>query len=239
MLFLNNCLQVMNWMEEDQKKFDLIYADMIYEDENLDWITPAWELLKENGIFIVQTDFHTDYLVKYKFLQTMKYYLERPVFVSDPVVYGEWGNYPKDRFARCYDNILIFAKGKDWYFNPEVIQVPKKTLTKGLNPSGRTTKTATCWIDDCVLTTTSKERVKKEDGHLLRWQKPLKLFDRILLPFLKPGDSIFDPFAGSGTVVVWSLLRGFDYIGSECDSEVFALADQRIKDTEALLSKGV
>jgi DNA modification methylase len=207
---------------------DYIYADPVYEDMNFEeWIKKYWELLKPNGIFCIQTDWHTlpDYWMHLKNLRDA-------VFISHYVCKGEWGNHPKDRPHQCFDNILTFSKGKDWKFYPERIQVDKVTKNKGLNPSGRTTKTATAWIDDICLTTTSKERVKKEDGHLIRWQKPVRLFDRIVLPYTDEGDLIIDPFMGSGSLAVWCKQNNREYVGFENDKEVFYLADERIKNTQ-------
>lgn len=204
-------------------EFDLIYADMIYENTNLTWIDQFWRHLKPNGIFIVQTDYHTNYLVRYALELTWK-----ATFVNHLVQKNEWGNHPKDRFHQCYDDIIIFCKGDKWNFYSERIQVPKATVNTKLNPSGRQTKTATAWIDDICLTTTSKERVKKEDGHLIKWQKPLKLFDRIVAPFTDVGDNIFDPFMGSGSLGEWCVKNNRNYVGIEYDCDVFSLAERRI-----------
>ncbi len=141
---------------------------------------------------------------------------------------NEWGNHPKDRFHQCFDDILIFCNGKEWRFNSNDIQIPKATALTKLNPSGRLTKTATAWIDDICLTTTSKERIKTSDGHLIKWQKPLKLMDRLLFPFTTEGDFVLDPFMGSGTCGVWCKKNHRNYIGVENNEEIFNLAKNRI-----------
>lgn len=43
-----------------------------------------------------------------------------------------------------------------------------------------------------------------------------------------PGDTIYDPFMGSGTTAKMSLLAGRNFIGSEISSEYVALANDRI-----------
>ena len=203
---------------------DLVYADMIYEDEKFqDWINYYYTKLKDGGIFIVQTDWHTDYLVRM--------YLENYIganFINHLVWKNEWGNHPKNKFHQCYDSILVFSKGKDYKFYPERIQVDKVTKNKGLNPSGRQTKTATAWIDDICLTTTSKERVKKRDGHLVRWQKPVRLFDRIIAPFTDEGDWVVDNFMGTASLGEWCVNNNRNYVGIENDQEVFLLANIRL-----------
>jgi site-specific DNA-methyltransferase (adenine-specific) len=205
---------------------DYIYCDPIYEDLNFHtWMYKYWASLKKGGVFVVQTDHHSVF-------EMGSYMKELPNsnFINHLVVYGEWGNHPKNKFHQCFDDILIFSKGLNYKFYPERIQVPKKTLTAGLNPSGRTTKQATAWVDDCVLTTTSKERVRTADNHLIRWQKSQKLFDRITGSMTDEGDMVFDIFAGSGSLGVWCKNNKRQYIGLENNPEVYALAHKRICD---------
>jgi DNA modification methylase len=218
----------LNFNDEVDKAdfYDLIYCDMIYENKDIaDWLYPYWNCLKYNGIFIVQTDWHTDYLVRDEFEQ----FMSGPVFVNHVVWKNEWGNHPKNKMHQCFDSIIIYAKGKNYKFYSEKIQVPKVTKTKGLNPSGRETKQATAWIDDICLTTTAKERIKKEDGHLIKWQKPLCLFDRIVAPFVDENDWICDPFMGSGSLGEWAILNNCNYVGKELGKEVFELAEKRLE----------
>lgn len=214
-------------MLEDNRKIlsslknsvDLVYGDCIYENKDLSWVDLAYKTLKPNGILIIQTDYHTQH--KYRNFIELVLCMN---FVNHLVWKNEWGNHPKNRMHQCYDDILIYSKGKQYKFYPERIQVPKATANTKLNPSGRTTKTATAWVDDITLTTTAKERVKKKDGHNVRWQKPLKLYDRIILPFSDKFDSILDPFMGTGSLSLWSRINDRSYIGIENDREIFELA---------------
>jgi len=210
-------------------QFDLIYADMVYENDSLEWTSLFWHGLKENGIFIVQTDWHTNYLVRNRFETKGLWGKINPVFVNHCVQKCEWGNHPKNKFHQAYDDILIFAKGNDWKFYSERVQVPKVTNNKGLNPSGRETKQATAWIDDICLTTTAKERIKKDDGHLIKWQKPLRLFDRIVAPFCNENDWVFDPFGGVFSLGEWCILNNRNYFGIEYAEESFGLGKQRLE----------
>lgn len=219
-----NLFNIDNMTFETDTKYDIIYCDYIYENLNFSWAEKFWPMLKENGIFIAQCDWHSEH----RFRIFMEDVL-RAEFVNHLVNKCEWGNHPKNRFHQCYDDIIIYSNGKSWFFDPSKIQVPKKTLTKGLNPSGRETKQATAWIDDITLTTTAKERVRKADGHLVRWQKPLKLFDRIVEPFVNnaivpEAIKIFDPFAGVASLGVWCAEKGYDYTGIELDEEIWDLA---------------
>jgi len=205
-------------------KCDVIFADYVYENLNFDWVNKYWLHLKDGGVFIAMTDFHSIF----EFGSYMKQ-MPNAKFVNHLVWKNEWGNHPKDRFHQCFDDIIIFSKGNNHKFYPDRIQIEKATANTKLNPSGRQTKTATAFINDICLTTTSKERVKMEDGHLVRWQKPLALINRILLPFTDEDDNVMDIFMGSGTVGEWCVLNNRNFIGMEKDKTIFNLAEQRIK----------
>lgn len=211
----------------DSYFFNVVYADYIYENLDFSWVFTAWEFLKEDGIFIAQTDHHSIFEL-YGFMKAN--FKEYPL-LNHVVWKNEWGNFPKDRFNPCFDDILIYAKGEHKFY-PEKIQVPKATAKTKLNPSGRETKTATAWIDDICLTTTSKERVKKADGHLIRWQKPVELFERIVGPFTQSGDTVLDFFMGSGSLGEYCIRNGLYYVGIENDKEVFDLASTRLKQVQ-------
>ncbi len=215
-----------NMKYQSDRKFDLIFSDYVYGDANFTWVTKFYKYLNSKSVFISMSDFHTDYLFRY-FMDA--FYSNDATFVNDLKFKCEWGNHPKDRFHQCFDSIMIYSNAKSgWKFYSDRIQVSKATAKTNLNPSGRMTKTATAWIDDIVLTTTAKERVKKKDGHLVRWQKPQRLYDRIILPFTDEGDWILDPFMGSGSLGLWCKLNNRNYVGIEYDKEVFQLAKKNI-----------
>lgn len=209
---------------QDTPMADLVYADMIYESLDFRWIPIYWRCLKPNGIFIVQTDWHSVAEVK-TFIQLM---FSEATSVNWLIWKNEFGNFPKNKFRQCHDDILIFCKGKNYIWHPERIQIPKVTASaKGLNPSGRTTKLATSVITDICLTTVSKERVKIA-GRCVRWQKPLALINRLLLPFTEEGSMVVDCYMGTGTVGVWCKQNHRNYYGIEKDDIIFNLAKDRI-----------
>jgi site-specific DNA-methyltransferase (adenine-specific) len=222
MIELNNCD---NMIYNNQHRPNLIYADYIYENTNFDWIDKYWEMLSDDGIFIGQTDYHSSA----EFYCYLKYQ-KNANFVNWLVWKNEFGNFRKDRFRQCHDDIIIFSKSKEFYFDNSKIQVEKATVkSKSLNKSGRTTKIATSVITDICLTTVAHERIKKDDGKNIRWQKPKELFVRIFSPFLLPGQLVLDPFMGSGTSCEVALDLECDYVGIEYDSTPYNLAKIRLE----------
>jgi len=62
---------------------------------------------------------------------------------------------------------------------------------------------------------------------------PSKLARRVVLSSTSIGDTIFDPFMGSGTTGVACMQLGRNFIGCEIDPNYFAIAEKRIKQAAA------
>ena len=64
-------------------------------------------------------------------------------------------------------------------------------------------------------------------------QKPLDLFKRLVSTSSDLGQTVFDPFMGSGTSGVAALYWDRNFIGCEIDPRFFKIAERRIRDEEA------
>lgn len=58
---------------------------------------------------------------------------------------------------------------------------------------------------------------------------PLELAERIILTTTDPGDTIIDPFAGSGTILLAAKKHSRKYIGFEINPEYVKIAQDRLK----------
>lgn len=66
-------------------------------------------------------------------------------------------------------------------------------------------------------------------------QKPLKLMKTLVEMVTKPGQTVLDPFAGSGTTLVAAQTTGRNYIGFELNPEYHRLAQNRLQSSQATL----
>lgn len=60
-------------------------------------------------------------------------------------------------------------------------------------------------------------------------QKPIRLMKHLIKDFTKKGDTVFDPFAGSGSTGVACLKYQRNFIGSELNKEYFDLSVKRLE----------
>jgi DNA modification methylase len=61
-------------------------------------------------------------------------------------------------------------------------------------------------------------------------QKPIALMVQLVKHYTNPGDTILDPFMGSGTTGVACVQTGRNFIGIEIDPTYYAIAEKRIAD---------
>lgn len=59
-------------------------------------------------------------------------------------------------------------------------------------------------------------------------QKPLALMEELIELSSNPGDTVFDPFMGSGTTGIAALRKGRGFFGIELSDEYFKVANNRI-----------
>ena len=67
------------------------------------------------------------------------------------------------------------------------------------------------------------------EGRMHPTQKPVTLYEFILMNFAKEGDKILDTHLGSGSIAIACHNLGFDLEGYELDTEYFEAATKRLK----------
>jgi site-specific DNA-methyltransferase (adenine-specific) len=73
------------------------------------------------------------------------------------------------------------------------------------------------------------QSVLKERGKIHPTQKPVKLYEWLLMNYAKEGDRILDTHLGSGSIAIACHNLGFDLVGCELDKEYFNAASKRLK----------
>jgi adenine-specific DNA-methyltransferase len=140
------------------------------------------------------------------------------------------GSHSAKRFSGRHETILWFTKGDDYTFNLDAVRVPQRYPGKrhyqgpnkgkwSGNPLGK--NPGDVWDIPNV-----KARHPEKTDHPCQF--PCALVRRLILALSNKGDVVLDPFAGSGTTCVTSLLEQRNFVGSEKSSKYVAIARQRI-----------
>ena len=83
---------------------------------------------------------------------------------------------------------------------------------------------------DMGYTTIWQIRPSKNEGHVCTF--PIELVDRCILMSTEQGDTVLDPFMGSGTTGVAAIQNNRNFIGIELEPEYVEIAKKRIGELE-------
>jgi len=140
------------------------------------------------------------------------------------------GLHCKNRFSGRYETILWFTKTNDYTFNLDDVRVPSKYPMKkhykgpkkgqlSGNPLGK--NPSDVWEIPNV-----KHNHPEKTFHPCQF--PQSLCNRMILASSNKGDTVFDPFMGSGTTGVACVNLNRNFIGIELDKDYFQIAEKRI-----------
>jgi len=90
------------------------------------------------------------------------------------------------------------------------------------------------WTSFDKLAKIYKLQVPK-NGKIHPTQKPVKLYDWLLLNYAKPNDLILDTHLGSGSSRIAAYKGGFNFVGFEIDSDYFNAQEKRFNEFKSQL----
>ena len=143
----------------------------------------------------------------------------------------------KDRCTKNHEYLFLLSKSRSYYFNAEAIKTPAKqdwgtrdrsngkyhNEGSGLQPHSRLTKSYTTANKRSVWTIAPSNY---KGAHFATF--PPALVEPCILAGSAPGDTVLDPFLGSGTALAVAKQLGRHGIGVELNPAYVALAQQRI-----------
>lgn len=152
-------------------------------------------------------------------------------------------------FSRKHDTILFYAKSPHAYFDAMQAAVPRAQaranhMKRAVDEEGRAYRAirsggkiyryyddegvppSDVWEDIAHL----QQRDPERTGYPT--QKPLRLLERIVRCASRPGDTVMDTFAGSGTTLEAAFRLGRAFIGMDSSPEALKTVRERLKDAE-------
>lgn len=144
---------------------------------------------------------------------------------------------PSDfRFSKQYQIIVFATKGrKPRVFNKLRIDLPILPEYKYERENG--VYIPDIWDDIRELTSgyfAGEEAIRDNQGKRFHnQQSPIALLLRVVLSSTLPGDTVLDPFAGTGTTLVVANQLKRNFIGIEIDPENIKITQNRLEDLRA------
>ena len=157
------------------------------------------------------------------------------------------GGVPKTAFARRHDLILRYSKGRAVTFNVDDVRIPysedsaerlrytaRAFRSSGTydtyRPNPRGKHPEDWWVMQPIMPSS-----KKRLGYPT--QKPLPLYERIILASSNQGDLVLDPFAGCATTLVAAERLSRQWVGIDIWDGAHGIVLQRLQD-EGLAAPG-
>lgn len=224
----------------------------IHPDLYVEWFLPRarefYRVLKKDGSFVlnikervVNGERHT-YVIE--LILALKkqgwFWIEEYIWHKKNCYPGKWPN----RFRDAWERLLHFTKSKKFKMFQDAVKVPigdwaekrLKRLSKNdlirLNSSSGSGfgKKVVNWIGKEYVYPTNVLHLPTEcslKGHSAVF--PVALPEWFIKLFTKEGDTVLDPFVGSGTTCVASYRLGRNCIGIDIKDEYLELAIERLK----------
>lgn len=123
----------------------------------------------------------------------------------------------RDRCTRNHEYLFLLSKSRTYYFDADAIKTPAKQESEKYAMANK----RSVW-------TISPSNYK--GAHFATF--PPALVEPCILAGSAVGDTVLDPFLGSGTTLVVAKQHGRNAIGIELNPEYIKLAEQRISATE-------
>ena len=243
-----NCIEVMKTIKD--QSIDLVFADPPYnlqiqnelhrpdqskvhgvsDDwdkfssfDNYDKFTKNWlkeckRILKETGTLWTIGSYHNIFRVGY-IIQNLGFWILNDVvwLKTNPMP-----NFKGTRFTNAHETLIWASKSKNakYTFHYDAM--------KSLNGEKQMRS------DWALPICNGKERLKLNGEKVHPTQKPESLLSRIVLSTTNPGDTILDPFFGSGSTGAVAKKYGRNWIGIESNQKYILQAENRINNITRL-----
>jgi modification methylase len=196
-------------VDDDWDKFETFAT---YDRFTREWLAEARRILKPDGTLWVIGSYHNIFRVGAAVQDEGFWILNDIVWrKSNPMP-----NFKGTRFTNAHETLIWAAHSEKakYTFNYRAM----KTLNDELQMRS----------DWTIPICSGQERLKRGGTKAHPTQKPEALLYRIMLATTKPGDTVLDPFFGTGTTGAVAKRLGRDWIGCERENIYVEVAEERI-----------
>ncbi|MBO4145053.1 DNA methyltransferase [Kocuria rhizophila] len=202
-------------------KYDDTFAD--YWDFLEPRLREAWRLLTEDGTLYLHLDYREVHYAKVM-LDAM---FGRDSFLNEIIWAYDYGARSKKKWPAKHDNILVYVKNPAKYYYDSQAVDREPYMAPGLVTPEKAAlgklPTDTWW--HTIVSPNGKEKT----GYPT--QKPLGILRRIVQASSRPGDTVLDFFAGSGTTGAAAQQLGRKFLLVDESSDALAIMEKRFDAT--------
>jgi len=190
-----------------EKRYDVICGDESFD--LLPYYTEMERIVKDRGAIYIYTRWDIAYKWQEIINPTSQIIIPR----------GKVGMGDLNSFS-CEYEVVLFKAMSGHIINATSLGIKNNSHAK--NPPKYKVRIGNLWND--VISNEAWERAEHPT------QKTINSFSKMIQVSTNPGDTIFDPFMGSGTTGVAAIQLGRNFVGCEIDPDYFAIAEKRIKE---------
>ena len=251
-IFNEDCIKGINKIPD--KSIDLILTDPPYslgkdygnDSDTKDpeeylawtfrWINAVIPKLKERGSIYI--------FLSWQFSPEIFSYLKKRLIMVNEIIWDRrvpsMGGSTR-KFTSVHDNIGLFAKRKDYYFNVDEVRIPYDEETKKART--RSIFVGAKWLEigynpkDVWVNSRLHRQDPERENHPT--QKPLAIIDRMIKASCPVNGIVLDPFMGSGTTAISCIRNGRRYSGFEINKAYCRMINNRIDKTKNLFSRAM
>ena len=181
------------------KRYEQVVKSVLsYDDDFADYwafleprLIEAYRLLHKTGTIYLHLDYREAHYAKV----LMDALFGRECFLNEIIWAYDYGGKSKSRWPAKHDTILVYVKNPNAYYFDSATVDREPYMAPGLVTPEKVARgklpTDVWW--HTIVSPTGKEKTSYPT------QKPLGILRRIISASSKPGDSVLDFFAGSGT----------------------------------------
>ena len=183
-------------------------------------------------------------------LQERGWYLRQDIIWAKPNVMPES---VRDRCTKSHEYLFLLTKQPRYYYDHIAIKEPVAAVSLQRAKSGWKTDRPSAKlgkegidVEEMGIRFVNPEGRNKRDVWFIPTGSfkgahfavmPEKLVEPCILAASKEGDTVLDPFTGSGTVAVVALRHRRNFVGVELNPEYAAIAEKRITESSPLFNE--
>ena len=196
------------------------YLEWMYK-----WIDSILPKLKESGSMYI--------FLSWQYSPEIFFYIKNRMIMVNEIIWDRkvpsMGGSTR-KFTSVHDNIGLFVKNKNYYFNLDEVRIPYDEKTK--KARSRSIFIGAKWLEVGYNPKDiwSHSRLHRQDPERENHptQKPLAIINRMVKSSCPKDGIVFDPFMGSGTTAISCIRNDRKYTGFEVNRDYYKMIQKRI-----------